>query len=37
MQAARANAIWFGHCVLTLVDEAQLLSGSYAREPEAGR
>ena len=37
MQAARANAIWYGHSMLTGVDKVPLLDGSDAREPDANR
>ena len=37
MQAARANAIWYGHSMLTRVDKVPLLDGSDAREPDASR
>jgi hypothetical protein len=37
MQAARANAIWYGHSMLTGVDKVPLLGRGDAREPDAGR
>ena len=37
MQAARAKAIWYGHSMLARVDKLPLLTGSDAREPDAGR
>ncbi len=35
MQAAWAKAIWFGHSMLTPVDEMPLISRGDAREPDA--
>ena len=37
MQAARANAIWYGRSMLTRVDKLPLLSRGDAREPDASR
>jgi hypothetical protein len=37
MQAARANAIWYGHSMLTRVDKLPLVSRGDAREPDARR
>ena len=37
MTAARASGIWYGHSVLTGVDEVPLISRGDAREPDADR
>jgi hypothetical protein len=37
MQAARANAIWYGHSMLTRVDKVPLISRGDALEPDASR
>jgi hypothetical protein len=37
MQAARAEAIWYGHSMLTRVDKMPLLGRGGAREPDANR
>jgi hypothetical protein len=37
MHSARANAIWYGHSMLTLVDKMPLISRGDAREPHASR
>jgi hypothetical protein len=37
MQAARANATWYGQSMLTGVDKLPLLSAASSREPDADR
>lgn len=37
MQAARANAIWYGQSVLTRFDKVPMISRGDAREPDARR
>ena len=37
MQAARANAIWYGRSTPTVVDKVAQVRVGDAREPDAGR
>jgi hypothetical protein len=37
MQAAQANAIWYGHSMLTRADKLPLLGRGDAREPDVNR